>query len=218
MRTLIVVPAAALTAGCFGGLRNEAPGPLACTGSTRRSLRAGATLPADLSIVVERDGAGPRGRRHRGPMAGQAPRLHFRRALGERRHGAPAVGAGGRLPGLGSLRSVQGEVGRFSATHTLAIEVRRFEADYTGGGPPVAQVELAATLGPQLGPARADVRSRRARARAPWRTGRRRSLLRWTLPSHAPPPMSPSAVSPRSRPSPARALAGARAAPPPPVS
>jgi cholesterol transport system auxiliary component len=42
---------------------------------------------------------------------------------------------------------VQGDLGRFRATHTLVIEVRRFEADYSGGGLPVAQVELSATLG-----------------------------------------------------------------------
>ena len=47
----------------------------------------------------------------------------------------------------GRLRSVQGDLGRFRATHTLVIEVRRFEADYSGGGLPVAQVELSATLG-----------------------------------------------------------------------
>jgi len=47
----------------------------------------------------------------------------------------------------GRLRSVQGDTGRFPATHTLVIEVRRFEADYTAGGVPVAEVALAVTLG-----------------------------------------------------------------------
>jgi cholesterol transport system auxiliary component len=47
----------------------------------------------------------------------------------------------------GRLRSVQGDMGRFRATHSLVIEVRRFEADYAAGGLPVAQVEFAATLG-----------------------------------------------------------------------
>jgi cholesterol transport system auxiliary component len=47
----------------------------------------------------------------------------------------------------GRLRSVQGDVGRFRSTHALVIEVRRFEADYTAGVVPLAQVELAATVG-----------------------------------------------------------------------
>jgi cholesterol transport system auxiliary component len=51
------------------------------------------------------------------------------------------------LQGTGRARSVQGDVGRFRATHTLVIDVRRFDADYTGGGLPAAHVALAATLG-----------------------------------------------------------------------
>ena len=47
----------------------------------------------------------------------------------------------------GRLRSVQGDVGRFRSTHALVIDVRRFEADYTAGGLPLAQVELSATMG-----------------------------------------------------------------------
>jgi cholesterol transport system auxiliary component len=47
----------------------------------------------------------------------------------------------------GRLRSVQDDFGRFRATHTLVVDVRRFEADYTAGGLPVAQVEFTATLG-----------------------------------------------------------------------
>ena len=47
----------------------------------------------------------------------------------------------------GRLRSVQGDLGRFRASHTLVVDVRRFEADYTAGGLPIAQVSLAVTLG-----------------------------------------------------------------------
>ncbi len=47
------------------------------------------------------------------------------------------------------MRSVQGDFGRFRTTHTLTIEVRRFEADYTAGEPPVAQVALTVTVGRQ---------------------------------------------------------------------
>jgi cholesterol transport system auxiliary component len=51
------------------------------------------------------------------------------------------------LQNSGRLRSVQGDFGRFRSTHSIALEVRRFEADYTGGTPPVAQVALAVTVG-----------------------------------------------------------------------
>jgi cholesterol transport system auxiliary component len=47
------------------------------------------------------------------------------------------------------LRSVQGDFGRSRTTHSLTLEVRRFEADYTGGEPPVARVSLAVTVGRQ---------------------------------------------------------------------
>ena len=47
----------------------------------------------------------------------------------------------------GRLRSVQGDLGRFRVTHTLVVDVRRFEADYTAGSLPVAHVELAVALG-----------------------------------------------------------------------
>ena len=53
------------------------------------------------------------------------------------------------LQGSGRMRSVQGDSGRFRATHLLEIEVRRFEADYSAGALPVARVTLAATLGRQ---------------------------------------------------------------------
>ncbi len=42
---------------------------------------------------------------------------------------------------------MQGDFGRFNATHALALEIRRFEADYSAGEPPVAQVAFAVTLG-----------------------------------------------------------------------
>ena len=53
------------------------------------------------------------------------------------------------LQDSGRLRSVQGDFGRFRTTHSLTLEVRRFEADYTGGEPPVARVALAVTVGRQ---------------------------------------------------------------------
>jgi ABC-type uncharacterized transport system auxiliary subunit len=55
------------------------------------------------------------------------------------------------LASAGALRNVEAEPGRFGATHVLGLELRRFEADYVAGTPPVARVTMAATLGRQDG-------------------------------------------------------------------
>lgn len=53
------------------------------------------------------------------------------------------------LAAAGALRHVEAEPGRFAATHVLALELRRFEADYVAGAPPLARVTMLATLGRQ---------------------------------------------------------------------
>jgi cholesterol transport system auxiliary component len=144
--TILVAVAAAFLAGCFGGLKNEMPPPRIYR-IDAPTIEAGASLPADLSIVVERaapglDGDGIAGRWPGGRIdyianarwAGELPRL-LQDALVE------------AFQDSGRLRSVQDDVGRFRTTHTLVVEVRRFEADYTAGPVPVAQVALAVTLG-----------------------------------------------------------------------
>ena len=73
----------------------------------------------------------------------------------------------------GRLRSVQGDAGRFPATHTLVIEVRRFEADYTAGGVPVAEVALPRPWG-AIPTGRCWRRSPPPRARTRRRTARHR--------------------------------------------
>ena len=146
MRTLIVVLACVFAGGCFGGLRNEAPAPLLYR-IDAPELASGATLPVDLSIVVERAAPGLAG----DGIAGRWPGKRLDYISGARWATDVTELLQAALvesfQDSGRMRSVQDEVGRFNATHTLAIEVRRFEADYTGGGPPVAQVELSATLG-----------------------------------------------------------------------
>lgn len=146
MRIACIAAAAALAAGCFGGMREQAPPPLIYRVDAP-SLAAGTALPVDLKVVVSGtapglDGAG---------IAGRWP--------GQRLDYLAGARWADRLPVLvetalvealqdsGRLRSVQGDLGRFRASHTLVVEVRRFEADYTAGGAPVAQVALAATLG-----------------------------------------------------------------------
>jgi len=146
MRTLILATAAALASGCFGGLKNEAPAPNIYR-LDAPVLDAGATLPANLSVVVERTAPGLNGDR----IAGRWPGSRLDYLAGAR--------WAGELTGIlqsalvesfqdsGRLRSVQSDVGRFRATHALVVDVRRFEADYTGGGLPIAQVEFSAAVG-----------------------------------------------------------------------
>ena len=146
MRKFLVAAAAALAAGCLGGLKDVPPAPIIYRVEAP-SLPAGARLAADLMVVVLEvapglDGPGIAGRWPGGRMdyltgtrwADALPRL-VQAALVE------------SLQDSGRLRSVQSDLGRFRATHTLVVEVRRFEADYTAGGLPVAQVALAVTLG-----------------------------------------------------------------------
>ncbi len=146
MRTLIVAATAALAAGCFGGLKNEAVAPRIYRVDAPK-LDAGSALPADLSVAVERTAPGLDG----DGLAGRWPGNRLDYIAGARWAGDLAGMLQSALvqsfQDSGRLRSVQGDVGRFGVTHTLVIEVRRFEADYTAGGLPVAQVELSVTLG-----------------------------------------------------------------------
>ena len=146
MRTLMLAAAAALAAGCFGGLKNEAEAPNIYR-IDAPSLSAGATLPADLSVVVERTAPGLDVDR----IAGRWPGRRLDYLAGARwAEGLSALLQSALVESFqdsGRLHSVQGDVGRFRSTHALVIEVRRFEADYTAGGMPLAQVELAATVG-----------------------------------------------------------------------
>jgi cholesterol transport system auxiliary component len=52
-----------------------------------------------------------------------------------------ALQAGGRF------RSVQNDSAPFAADYVLQLNVQHFEADYSGGGPPVVHVVIEATLG-----------------------------------------------------------------------
>ena len=146
MKKLVLAAAMALAAGCFGGLKDEVPAPLIYRVEAPK-LAPGAALPADLMIAIERSAPGLDG-------SGIAVRWP-----GNRLDYVAAARWADNLPELlqsaliesfqdsGRLRSVQGDIGRFRATHSLVIDVRRFEADYTGGGLPVAEVSFAATLG-----------------------------------------------------------------------
>ncbi len=51
------------------------------------------------------------------------------------------------LEGGGRFRSVQTDTVPFAADYVLQLQIRHFEADYSGAGPPVAHVAIDATLG-----------------------------------------------------------------------
>jgi cholesterol transport system auxiliary component len=146
MRTLALAAAAALAAGCFGGLKNEAPAPLNYRIDVP-ATDAGAQVAADLLVVVAETAPGLDDAR----IAGRWPDGRIDYLAGARwAERLPLLLQSALIESLqdsGRLRSVQGDLGRFRATHTLVIDVRRFEADYTGGGAPVAQVSLSVTIG-----------------------------------------------------------------------
>ena len=137
---------AALAAGCFGGLKEPVPQPLVYRIDAPK-LAAGAPLAADLKIDIGQvapglDSSGI-ATRWPGQRIDYVAGARWAEALPQLLEAALVEA----LQDTGRLRSVQGDFGRFRATHTLVVEVRRFEADYTGGGLPVAQVELTATIG-----------------------------------------------------------------------
>jgi cholesterol transport system auxiliary component len=51
------------------------------------------------------------------------------------------------LAASGTFRSVQDDTSPFTATHVLRLEIRRFEADYAAGAPPVVRVTLSGSVG-----------------------------------------------------------------------
>lgn len=146
IRTTAAVLCVSFLAACFGGLRNEAAAPVAYRISAPR-LVAGQPVAADLLVTVEATAPGLDGT----GIAGRWPGSRIDYLAGARWPvRTPTLVESALIEALqdsGRLRSVQGDFGRFRSTHSIALEVRRFEADYTGGTPPVAQVALAVTVG-----------------------------------------------------------------------
>jgi cholesterol transport system auxiliary component len=146
MRIACIAAAAALAAGCFGGLREQAAPPLIYR-IDAPALAAGAALPVDLKVIVSGTAPGLDGPGIAGRWPGQRLDYLAGARWADRLPALVESALTEALQDSGRLRSVQGELGRFRAAHTLVVEVRRFEADYTAGGTPVAQVSLAVTLG-----------------------------------------------------------------------
>jgi cholesterol transport system auxiliary component len=146
MRWATAAVAAVLASGCLGGLTETIPQPLIYR-IDAPTLAAGAPLAADLRIDV-----GPAAPGLEGPgIATRWPGQRLDYIAGARwAEELPRLLEAALVEafaGSARLHSVQGDFGRFRATHTLVVEVRRFEADYTGGAEPVAKVALYATIG-----------------------------------------------------------------------
>jgi len=146
MRIACIAAVAALAAGCFGGLGEQVPPPLNYR-IDAPMLAAGAALPVDLKIIVSGTAPGLDGPGIAGRWPGQRLDYFAGARWADRLPVLIESALAEAFQDSGRLRSVQGDLGRFRASHTLVIEVRRFEADYTAGGLPVAQVSFTATLG-----------------------------------------------------------------------
>ncbi|HXV40019.1 MAG TPA: ABC-type transport auxiliary lipoprotein family protein [Steroidobacteraceae bacterium] len=151
MRTPLAVIAAAFAlaaAGCVGGLKNTDPEPRMYR-VTAPELPGGDGLAADLLVARPESAPGLGVNR----IATRWPGLRFDYYAGARwAEDLPGMVQSAlveSLAGAQRLRSVQGDLGRFHATHVLSVKVQYFEADYTAGAVPTARVVLAATLGRQ---------------------------------------------------------------------
>jgi ABC-type uncharacterized transport system auxiliary subunit len=142
---VLAVVTAMLLAGC-GGLRRDTPGP-AVYRLFAPELAAGEPVPVELRVDRPGAAAGLAGDR----VASLWPdgRIDYYR---DARWGEelPLVVEGALVEALarsGRLRAVQGDRAPFAPTHVLHVDIRRFEADYSSGAPPVVRVHLAATIG-----------------------------------------------------------------------
>jgi ABC-type uncharacterized transport system auxiliary subunit len=142
--TLLAVVAMTLTA-CVGGLERNTPEP-AVYRLTVPDAGGGSPIAADLLVL--RPVLAPGLATNRIATVWPGNRIDYYAGalwgddLGPLVQGTlvEAVRTAGRV------RVVEGDPGRFRATHVLGIEVARLEADYSAGGVPVARVTMTATV------------------------------------------------------------------------
>lgn len=144
--TVAVLLAAVPLAGCGGGFVRDTPAPAVYRLFAPR-LPAATALAVDLRVERPVAAAGlgddriatlwPGGRIDylAGARWGEALPLVVGAALVE------------ALDASGAFRTVQDDTSPFAATHVLRLEIRRFEADYTAGSPPVVHVTIAGSVG-----------------------------------------------------------------------
>ena len=144
----VLLAASLMLGACFGALKKGTPVPVNYRISAPK-LAAGPPLEADVQISVAATAPGLDGT----GIAARFPDSRLDYLAGARWPvRTPALIESALIEALqdsGRLRSVQGDFSRLRTTHTILLEVRRFEADYTGGEPPVAQVALTVTIGRQ---------------------------------------------------------------------
>ncbi|MFO1375402.1 MAG: ABC-type transport auxiliary lipoprotein family protein [Steroidobacteraceae bacterium] len=141
----LAVVAAFMLAGC-GGLVRDAPAP-AIYRLFAPGLAPGAPLAAQLRVDRPVAAAGLGGDRIATLWPGG--RIdYYRGALwGDE---LPRVVEGALVEALarnGRMQVVQGDRAPFAPTHVLHVDIRRFEADYSAGSPPVVRIALGATVG-----------------------------------------------------------------------
>jgi ABC-type uncharacterized transport system auxiliary subunit len=146
--TTVLLSICAGLLGCAGGLQSDEPAPLIYRVNAPQ-LPGGDLLDADLVVAPPSTAPGLDSQL----IATRWPGLRLD-YYANARWAAPVPGMVQAavieaLQGSRRLRSAQGDLGRFRATHVLMLEVQRFDADYTAGATPVAQVTLTATLGRQ---------------------------------------------------------------------
>jgi ABC-type uncharacterized transport system auxiliary subunit len=135
-----------LVLGGCGGLERNAPEPRVYV-LTAAAIAPGPAAPADLlvlrPVVVPALATGRIATRWPGNRIDYYAGARWSGELAQNVQAAvvEAVRRSGRI------RTVQPDPGRFSASHVLGVEVDRLEADYSGGGLPVAKVTLVATVG-----------------------------------------------------------------------
>jgi ABC-type uncharacterized transport system auxiliary subunit len=145
MKSIALAMTALVLTACFGGLERNAPVP-AVYRLAAPAIPGGPAIGADLLVLRPVVAPGLRTDRVANSWAGN--RIDY--YAGARWSGevGPVVQDAlvQAFRTAGRLRTVEGDPGRFLATHVLDIEVTRFEADYAAGAVPVARVTLTATV------------------------------------------------------------------------
>jgi len=140
-----LVVAAFLQAGC-GGLVRDTPAP-AIYRLFAPELAPGEPIAAELRIDRPVAAAGLGGDRVATLWPGGRIDYYRGARWGDE---LPQVVEGALVEALarnGRMQVVQGDRAPFAATHVLHVDIRRFEADYAGGSPPVVRVAFGATVG-----------------------------------------------------------------------
>ena len=156
MRIAIVAAAAVLAAGCFGGLKKEVEQPLLYRIDAPK-LAAGAALAADLKVVVSSlaPGLDEPGIATRWP--GQRLDYLAGARWAEELSALLESALVESFQDSGRLRSVQGDLGRFRATHTLVDRGAALRGGLQRRRPAGRAGRVVGDAGSRFGPARAHV-------------------------------------------------------------